>query len=163
LILGELGKGGMGAVYRAWDEKLRRVVALKRLLGTAEPDAVQRFLREAEAVARLRHPSIVAVHDVGQHEGQPWLAMDLIDGRSLAERLKPGEGKIPLNRALEAMVSVARAVQHAHDQGVIHRDLKPQNIMIDAKLRPFVLDFGLARPPSITSSSDDHLSRGRPR
>src|SRR5262249_48351200 len=115
--------------------------------------------REAEAVARLRHPNIVAIHDTGEHEGRAWLAMDLVEGRSLDKRLAPKAAdaeRIPQNEALEALRDVARAVHYAHGQGVIHRDLKPQNIMIDAQGRATVLDFGLAR---VRSSDGSQLTK----
>ncbi|MBI3725055.1 serine/threonine protein kinase, partial [bacterium] len=162
LILGELGRGGMGVVHRAWDERLRRIVALKTLQADLDGssaevalDALHRFQREAEAVARLRHPNIVAVHEVGELKGRHFIAMDYIEGVTLARRLQAGEKKkdpggggasrLPLTKAIEIVRDVARAVHHAHEQGVVHRDLKPQNIMLDGSARPFVLDFGLAR------------------
>ncbi|MBI3726161.1 protein kinase, partial [bacterium] len=149
LLLSELGKGGMGVVYRAWNDRLRRVVALKTILpgGTVDAEAIKRFQREAEAVARLRHPNIVGIHEAGEISGRHYIAMDFVSGRTLERRLeskKAGE-RLPLTRALEALRDVARAVHYAHGQGVIHRDLKPQNILLDASDRPFVLDFGLAR------------------
>ncbi|MBI3723448.1 tetratricopeptide repeat protein [bacterium] len=149
LLLSELGKGGMGVVHRAWDDRLRRVVALKTILPDASvsEEAILRFRREAEAVARLRHPSIVAVHEAGELAGKHYIAMEFVRGATLERRLhaKKGEEKLGLVRAIEAIRDVAQAVQHAHDQGVVHRDLKPQNIIIDDRGRPHVLDFGLAR------------------
>ncbi|MBI3726521.1 tetratricopeptide repeat protein [bacterium] len=147
LILSEIGRGGMGVVSRAWDERLRRVVALKTIVGdAADVGLVERFQREAEAVARLKHPNIVSVHEVFDADGKHCLAMDFIDGTTLERALAHGkEGeRFSLDRALEIVRSVARAVHHAHEQGVIHRDLKPQNIMLDGRGRAFVLDFGLA-------------------
>ncbi|MBI3722549.1 tetratricopeptide repeat protein [bacterium] len=146
VLLSELGKGGMGVVYRAWNARLRRVVALKTILPGEGVDAaaVARFRREAEAAARLRHPNIVSVHEAGEVEGRQFIAMDFVSGRSLDARLRPGEGKIAFHRALEVVRDVARAVHYAHSQGVVHRDLKPQNVIVDASDRPFVLDFGLA-------------------
>ncbi|MBI3723112.1 tetratricopeptide repeat protein [bacterium] len=146
LLLSELGKGGMGVVYRAWNDRLRRVVALKTILPGEGVDeaAVARFKREAEAAARLRHPGIVSVHEAGEFEGRHYMAMDYVPGRSLEARLRPGAERIAFHRALEVVRDVARAAHYAHSQGVVHRDLKPQNIIIDASERPFVLDFGLA-------------------
>ncbi|MBI3725292.1 protein kinase, partial [bacterium] len=143
LLLGELGKGGMGVVYRAFDQKLKRAVALKMILPGADSsaDLVRRFYREAEAVARLRHPNIVTVHEAGESSGKHYLAMDFIEGSTLATRLK---GKLSLRESATLLRDVARAVHHAHQQGVVHRDLKPANIMIDREGTPFVLDFGLA-------------------
>ncbi|MBI3724645.1 protein kinase [bacterium] len=144
LLLSELGRGGMGIVYRAWDDRLKRVMALKTILPGDEAGkaAIKRFYREAEAVARLRHPGIVAVHEVGELEGRHFLVMDLVDGASFEKRLR---AKLPLTKGLEVLRDVARAVHYAHEQGVVHRDLKPQNVMIDQGGRAFVLDFGLAR------------------
>ncbi|MBI3724084.1 serine/threonine protein kinase [bacterium] len=150
VLLDEVGKGGMGVVYRAWNDRLRRTVALKMLLPGSESDSllVQRFQREAQAVARLKHPNIVSVHEVGELLGRHFLAMDFIEGatldRRLARRGQEGERKLSLTRSLEALRDVARAVHHAHEQGVIHRDLKPSNIMLDARDHAWVMDFGLA-------------------
>ncbi len=144
VLLGQLGAGGMGVVYRAWDPSLARVVALKMLRG--EPDRVlrERFLREGRAAARLRHPGIVAVHDVGEEAGLPYLAMDLLPGGSLEgalAALAPEDlrGRVALVR------EVAEAVGHAHAQGIVHRDLKPENVLLEAGGRPVVTDFGLAK------------------
>jgi WD40 repeat protein/predicted Ser/Thr protein kinase len=144
-ILNELGKGGMGVVYRAWDEKLARTVAIKMLLADdASADLIKRFEREAATVAKLHHPNIVAVHEVGENEGKRYLVMDFIDGAMLEKRVK-GKNKLPLTKAIEVMRDVCRAVHYAHEQGVIHRDLKPANVMLDKKDHAFVMDFGLAR------------------
>ncbi|MBI3723858.1 tetratricopeptide repeat protein [bacterium] len=145
ILLTELGRGGMGVVHRAWDDRLRRIVALKTILPGSDlsSGAVARFRREAEAVARLRHPNIVSVHEAGELDGRHYIAMDFVAGRSLAQKLAP-PSKLPLNRALESLRDVARAVHYAHEQGVVHRDLKPANVLLDASDRPFVLDFGLA-------------------
>ncbi|HLK46183.1 MAG TPA: serine/threonine-protein kinase, partial [Acidimicrobiales bacterium] len=142
-VLAELGRGGMGVVYKAWDRSLARFVALKLLPADADASAVGRFRREALAVARVRHSAIVAVHDAGVANGRPYLAMDYIDGKPLDKRLK-SEPRLSLARGVEIVRDVARALQHAHEQGIVHRDLKPQNVMVDAKDRPYVLDFGLA-------------------
>jgi hypothetical protein len=144
-LFGELGRGGMGVVYKAHDRKLNRVVALKMILPgplSTEED-VRRFHTEAEAAGRLRHPNIVAVHAVGSIEGTHYYSMDFINGPSLAARV--ADGPLPGPVAARYLVTVARAVQHAHDQGVLHRDLKPSNILLDAEDRPHVTDFGLAK------------------
>ena len=141
VLLGELGRGGMGVVHRAWDETLRRQVALKTLQASG-PDAdtfARRFAREGEALAKLRHPNIAAVHDAGAAEGRLYLAMELIEGRTLKQH-RPG-----LLEGLEVVRDVARAIQHAHEKGVFHRDLKPDNILIGANGHPYVVDFGLAK------------------
>ncbi|MBI4612455.1 MAG: serine/threonine protein kinase [Planctomycetes bacterium] len=142
-IAGELGQGGMGKVYLAEDPQLGRRVALKVVLaGTAGSEARQRFLREARATARLEHPHIVRIHDIGEEQGQPYFTMEYVEGKSLERLLADG---LPLARGLSLLAKTARAVSFAHGQGVIHRDLKPANIMVDTRGEPRVMDFGLAR------------------
>jgi tetratricopeptide (TPR) repeat protein/tRNA A-37 threonylcarbamoyl transferase component Bud32 len=143
-ILGVLGRGGMGVVYKARQEVPERVVALKMVLsGRLNDDEVRRLRAEGEAAARLDHPGIVPVFEVGQHEGHPFFSMAYIDGKSLAYRLQ--KGPLPAREAAELVRAVAEAVAHAHSRGVIHRDLKPGNILIGADGRPRVSDFGLAK------------------
>ena len=138
-IVRELGRGGMGAVHKAWDSSLRRWVALKTLLDIG-PEEIARFRREAQSAATLSHPGIVGVYEIGQRDGTPFIAMEYIPGRTLS-----GEG-LTIPRACEIMIAVARAVDHAHRRGIIHRDLKPANIMLDADGQVRVMDFGLAKP-----------------
>ncbi|MBI3725734.1 protein kinase [bacterium] len=144
-IEAELGRGGMGAVFRALDPVLKRQVAIKVLLDPAHAtaDARRRFRSEASAAARLKHPGIVSVHEFGEHEGKPFLVMDLILGVSLEARLT--EGSLPAKRVAEIVREVALALEHAHSQNVIHRDVKPGNVLIDRDGRPHLTDFGLAR------------------
>ncbi len=144
-FLRELGRGGMGIVYEAVQGKLNRRVAVKLLPGggLARPESLRRFRGEAEAVARLRHPRIVTVYEVGELEGQPFLAMELIVGPSLAE-LVQAQPLAP-RRAVRYVRLVAEAIAHAHAAGVLHRDLKPSNILLDADDQPRVTDFGLAK------------------
>src|SRR5262249_25853757 len=129
-ILGVLGHGGMGVVYRARHIQLHRVVALKiiRAGAHASPEEVSRFRAEAEAVARLQDPNIVQIYELGEHAGCPYLALEFVDGGSLADRVN---GK-PLSprQAAELTLSLARGVHSAHERGVIHRDLKPANVLL---------------------------------
>jgi tetratricopeptide (TPR) repeat protein/tRNA A-37 threonylcarbamoyl transferase component Bud32 len=144
-VLGELGRGGMGVVYKARDKKLNRLVALK-LIATgpgADPDARRRFQREAEAMASLQHPNIVQVHEIGQIEGTPFCVLEFLDGGSLLGRLV--QAPVSAREAAALLEVVARAVHHAHQRGILHRDLKPANILLTADGTPKVGDFGLAK------------------
>ncbi len=142
MLLEELGRGGMGIVYRAWQDDLQRVVAAKVAHATADRDTAARFLREARIASKLRHPNIVPVHELGEHEGQPWFTMDYIEGKSLAAHLEEG---LSQGEVLEIVRTLARALHHAHEQGIIHRDVKPQNVVLGAGGTPHLTDFGLAR------------------
>ena len=154
-LMGELGRGGMGVVYRAQQKSLNRVVALKmiREAHLASTDDGARFRAEAEAAARLHHPNIVTVFEVGTHEGQAYFCMEYVPGPTLAQRIHT-EGPLPNREAARIVAVIAQAVQHAHDQGVLHRDLKPSNILLSAESgtdstsgmpTPKVTDFGLAK------------------
>jgi tetratricopeptide (TPR) repeat protein len=135
----ELGRGGMGAVYKAWDQPLKRWVAIKVLLGTGAKDEIARFRREAQTAAALRHPNIVGIFEVTSVGDKHIIAMEYIDGKSLAGL------KMPAGKAAEVMGRVCEAVEYAHSRGIIHRDIKPHNVMIDTEGKPFVMDFGLAK------------------
>jgi predicted Ser/Thr protein kinase len=140
----EIAHGGMGVVYRGRQVSLDRPVALKMILpDKLDDEAVKRFRQEAESAANLDHPNIVQVYEVGKHEGQHFLSMKLIDGRSLKDELP--RFRKDLRAAAGLMATVARAVHHAHQRGVLHRDLKPHNILIDRDGQPHVTDFGLAK------------------
>ncbi len=132
-ILGELGHGGMGVVYKALQPGLRRVVALKMIggHGSGGAEGLARFRAEAEAVARLQHVNIVQVYEVGEHDGQPFVALEYVEGGSLAERLRGTP--LPPREAAHLLVDLARAMQHAHDRGIIHRDLKPANVLLQPR------------------------------
>jgi WD40 repeat protein len=144
-ILEELGRGGMGVVYKARHLRLDRVVALKVVLAGAHagPERLARFRTEAATAARLQHPHIVQIYEVGEQDGRPFLALEYVDGGSLAEKLA-GTPQPP-RAAAELVETLARAVQAAHDRGVVHRDLKPANVLLTADGTPKLTDFGLAK------------------
>jgi hypothetical protein len=162
-ILTELGRGGMGVVYKARQVALKRTVAVKMLLGGshAGPEELARFRNEALAVARLAHPNIVQVYEVGEHQGQPCFALEYVEGGTLAQRLLAGPP--PPREAARLLATLARAVHYAHQRGVVHRDLKPANVLLSGSgvalaprggstpgadatgLIPKIIDFGLAK------------------
>ena len=154
-LLEEIARGGMGVVHKARQISLNRIVALKLILGgqLAGRDQVQRFRAEAQAAANLQHPNIVAIHEVGEHEGQLYFSMDYIEGRNLAQVISDFGFRISdFRRSARWMKTVAEAVHYAHQHGILHRDLKPANIIIDQNDQPHITDFGLAKrfvvPPS---------------
>ena len=154
-LIEEIGRGGMGVVFRAAQISLDREVAVKMILrGRLASEAdLQRFLAEAAATAKLEHPNIVPVYDVGDFDGRPYFSMQCVDGQTLKDRLS--DGPIDPREAAEIVSKIARAVEFAHSQGVLHRDLKPSNILIAADGTPMIMDFGLAKQVD----TDDGLTR----
>jgi WD40 repeat protein/tRNA A-37 threonylcarbamoyl transferase component Bud32 len=144
-VLAELGRGANGVVYKAWQTKLKRVVALKVVLAGRHSSAADlaRFRREAEAVARLQHPHIVQVYEIGEAEGRPFFSLEFVEGGTLARRLDGTPW--PAHKAAQLVETLAGAVHHAHERGIVHRDLKPANVLLTADGQPKVADFGLAK------------------
>ena len=144
-LLAEIGRGGMGVVYKAFDKKLNRHVALKMILRGTRATAADlgRFRGEAMSAGGLTHPNIVPVYQVGEHDGQAYFSMKYVEGRTLAAVM--ADKPLHPRDAAKYMVTIARAVQHAHEKGILHRDLKPSNILIDEHDQPLVTDFGLAK------------------
>src|SRR5205809_588869 len=151
-LLEEIARGGMGVVYRARQLSLGRIVALKMILAGqfASQQIIQRFRGEVTAAALLQHPNIVAIHDVGIHDGQHYFSMDYVEGEDLSQIV--GNRPLPPAKAARYVKLIAEAIHYAHQQGILHRDLKPSNVLVDANDQPRITDFGLAKrfgvPPS---------------
>jgi serine/threonine protein kinase len=161
-ILRKLGQGGMGVVYQAEDLKLGRTVALKFLAPhvSLSPEHRARFVREAKALAAIDHPNICTVHEIDEAQGQVFFAMSFVDGPTLKERITAGS--LELDEALRIMADAARGLQAAHRTGVIHRDIKSSNIMLDAEGRVVITDFGLALREDQPGMTQDGMLLGTP-
>ena len=166
-LLEEIGRGGMGVVYRAYQASLDRTVALKMIPNAAFAASTDlaRLRGEALAAARLNHPNIVPVYEVGEHNGQPWFSMQFVEGDTLSDRL--ADGPMSADEAVALLIPIVEAIGSAHRAGVLHRDLKPSNILLTEDNEPFVTDFGLAKRVAMTdestvaggSSSQDNLTQ----
>ena len=163
-IQSPLGAGGMGEVYRARDMRLGRDVAIKVLpaMFSRDPDRLRRFQQEAQAVAALNHPNILAIHDFGEHQGSPYIVTEFLEGETLRGLLEAGA--VPVRKATEWAGQIARGLAAAHDKGIVHRDLKPENIFITRDGRVKILDFGLAKltPEAVTPDAATLASHTQP-
>src|SRR5579864_9447318 len=154
-IVSPAGAGGMGEVYRARDTRLGRDVAIKVLPEALANDAdrLRRFEQEARTIAALNHPNILGIHDIGAHDGAPFLVSEFLEGQTLRDKLV--SGPVPVRRAIEYALGIAQGLAVAHEKGIVHRDLKPENLFVTRDARIKVLDFGLAR---LVRPEDDHES-----
>src|ERR671921_1337637 len=142
----KIGAGGMSSVYRAFDPTLERWVAIKLMHRdiSHDPDQLERFRREARAVARLNHPHVVTVIDAGEDEGAPYIVFEYVEGETLKDRIRR-HGRLPVSEAVAYAIEIGRALEAAHASRLVHRDVKPQNVLIDPDGRAKVTDFGIAR------------------
>jgi serine/threonine-protein kinase len=164
-ILGELGRGAMGVVYKAEDPNLDRIVALKTIIVDDDAEGVdeyrKRFILEAKAAGKLTHPNIVTTFDCGEHDGLAYLAMELLEGTDLRSRLM--KDTVPAMEAVEIARQVAEGLAYAHERGVVHRDIKPGNIMINKRGQVKIMDFGLARMRAADHKTSTGMVLGTPR
>ena len=159
-ILEKLGEGGMGEVFLAEDTKLDRKVALKFLPEeyTKDQQAKERFEREAKAAAALNHPNIVTIYDINEHEDQTYIAMEYVDGQTLKEQIT--NRKLPITEIMDIFTQICQGLSKAHETGIIHRDIKPQNIIIDKESRVKILDFGLAKLKGVSQLTRESSTLG---
>src|SRR5229473_3980383 len=144
-VAGQIGAGGMGEVYKARDPRLGRDVAIKVLpaIFSSDPDRLQRFAQEARAAAALNHPNILAIFDIGEDKGAPYVVSELLEGETLRERLR--SGALSTRKAIDFALQIAHGLAAAHEKGIVHRDLKPENLFITQEGRLKILDFGIAK------------------
>ncbi|MBI3425684.1 MAG: serine/threonine-protein kinase [Acidobacteria bacterium] len=167
-ILGPLGKGGMGEVYRAKDERLNRAVAIKVLPSSFVQDAtlLKRFEQEARATSALNHPNILTIYDIGEHAGTPYIVAELLEGEELRAQMPSGSeaGALPVRKAIEYAQQIAAGLAAAHDKGIVHRDLKPENLFVTKDGRVKILDFGLAKlkPQRLAGGVDSEAPTQKP-
>ena len=142
----QVGSGGMSTVYRAFDTVLERQVAIKLMHReiASDSDQLERFRREARAVAQLNHPHVVGVIDAGEDENMPYIVFEFVEGETLKDRIRRA-GRLPIGEAVAYAIEIARALGAAHDRRIVHRDVKPQNVLIDEEGAASVTDFGIAR------------------
>src|SRR5580693_8538128 len=157
-IVSPLGAGGMGEVYRARDTRLKREVAIKVLppAFSLDGDRLRRFEQEALATAALNHPNILAVFDIGTHDGSPYVVSELLEGETLRERLRGGA--IVVRKTLDYGLQIAHGLAAAHEKGIIHRDLKPENLFLTKDGRVKILDFGLAKLTQLDPDSNPSMA-----
>jgi serine/threonine protein kinase len=163
-IIAPLGAGGMGEVYRARDPQLGREVAIKILPSflSRDPDRLRRFEQEARAAAALNHPNVLAVYQMGTHDGAPYLVSELLEGNTLRDQLL--RGAVPVRKAVDYAVQTARGLAAAHEKGIVHRDLKPENLFLTKDGRIQILDFGLAKliqHPRTSDPGSPTMTEGR--
>jgi len=161
-ILSLIGAGGMGEVWRATDPRIGRDVAIKVLPPSfsAAPDRVSRFEQEARATGTLNHPNLVTIHEFGRHEDASYIAMELLEGDTLRDKLAPAGTRVAPRKAIDYATQIAQGLSAAHEKGIIHRDLKPENIFVTRDGRVKILDFGLAKLKVATGNDSRTEMRG---